>query len=58
MKAVILAGGRGTRLTEEDAPVRPKPMVRIGDRPIIQHLMEHYADFGITEFVIALGVQG
>jgi glucose-1-phosphate cytidylyltransferase len=57
MKAVILAGGRGTRLTEETS-VRPKPMVRIGDRPIIQHIMEHYAHFGITEFVIALGYKG
>jgi len=57
MKAVILAGGRGTRLSEETS-VRPKPMVPVGDRPIIQHIMEHYAHFGITEFVVALGYMG
>jgi glucose-1-phosphate cytidylyltransferase len=57
MKVVILAGGRGSRLGEETT-IRPKPMVEIGDRPILQHIMEHYAHFGITEFVIALGYRG
>lgn len=57
MKAVILAGGRGTRLAEETS-VRPKPMVHIGDRPIIHHIMDHYAHFGFTEFVVALGYMG
>lgn len=57
MKAVILAGGKGTRLAEETS-VRPKPMVHVGDRPIIQHIMEHYAHYGVTEFVVALGYMG
>ena len=57
MKAVILAGGRGTRLAEETA-LRPKPMVEIGDRPILWHIMKIYAAHGITEFVICLGYKG
>ncbi len=57
MKAVILAGGRGTRLGDETRLI-PKPMVRIGDRPIIWHIMQHYASQGINEFVIALGYRG
>lgn len=57
MKVAILAGGRGTRLGGETL-IRPKPMVQVGDRPIIQHIMEHYAHFGITEFVVALGYMG
>lgn len=56
-KVVILAGGRGTRLAEE-TDVKPKPMVEIGDRPIIWHIMKHYAAFGFTEFHIALGYKG
>jgi len=54
MKAMILAGGFGTRLAEE-TDVRPKPMVEIGGRPIIWHIMKHYAKHGINEFVICLG---
>lgn len=54
MKAVILAGGHGTRISEESA-IRPKPMVEIGDRPIVWHVMKTYAAHGITEFVIAAG---
>ena len=54
MKAVILAGGFGTRLAEYTDSV-PKPMVQIGDRPILCHIMEWYASFGVSEFVLALG---
>ncbi len=54
MKAVILAGGLGTRLAEETA-VRPKPMVEIGGRPILWHLLNRYASAGFNEFVIACG---
>lgn len=57
MKVGILAGGKGTRLAEE-TQVRPKPMVEIGDRPILWHIMRHYAHFGHTEFAIALGYKG
>lgn len=57
MKAVILAGGLGTRLAEETG-VRPKPMVEIGGRPIIWHVMKIYASFGINEFVVCLGYKG
>ncbi|MDY6826329.1 MAG: glucose-1-phosphate cytidylyltransferase [Bacillota bacterium] len=57
MKVVILAGGMGTRLAEETV-TRPKPMVEIGDRPIIWHIMKHYAHYGFKEFVIALGYKG
>jgi glucose-1-phosphate cytidylyltransferase len=54
VKAVILAGGHGTRISEESA-IRPKPMVEIGDRPIVWHVMKTYAAHGITEFVLAAG---
>lgn len=54
MKTVILAGGRGTRLSEE-TEVRPKPMVEIGARPILWHIMKIYAAHRYTEFVVALG---
>lgn len=54
MKVVILAGGLGTRLSEETA-VRPKPMVEIGGRPILWHIMHLYAHHGLNEFVLALG---
>jgi glucose-1-phosphate cytidylyltransferase len=57
MKVVILAGGLGSRLAEE-TEVRPKPMVEIGDRPILWHIMKHYAASGFTEFVVALGYKG
>jgi len=57
MKAVILAGGFGTRLSEETI-LRPKPMVEIGGRPILWHIMKIYAAHGITDFVICLGYKG
>jgi glucose-1-phosphate cytidylyltransferase len=57
MKVVILAGGLGTRLTEE-TETRPKPMVEIGGRPILWHIMKLYAHFGFREFVVALGYKG
>ena len=57
MKAVILAGGRGTRLAEETS-VRPKPMVKIGSKPILWHIMKIYSTHGINEFVICCGYKG
>ncbi|KIU36445.1 glucose-1-phosphate cytidylyltransferase [Methylobacterium sp. PvP062] len=57
MKAVILAGGLGTRLSEETA-TRPKPMVEIGGRPILWHIMKGYSHHGINDFVICLGYKG
>ena len=57
MKAVLLAGGLGTRLSEETA-VRPKPMVEIGGRPILWHIMKIYAAHGVTEFIVCLGYKG
>lgn len=57
MKAVILAGGYGTRLSEETT-VRPKPMVEIGGRPIIWHIMRWYASFGIDDFIVCCGYRG
>jgi glucose-1-phosphate cytidylyltransferase len=57
MKAVILAGGLGTRLGEETA-VRPKPMVEIGGRPILWHIMKIYSYYGIQDFVICCGYKG
>ncbi|MEK6805816.1 MAG: glucose-1-phosphate cytidylyltransferase [Pseudomonadota bacterium] len=57
MKAVILAGGLGTRISEE-TQLRPKPMIEIGDRPILWHLMKIYAAHGVTDFVICLGYRG
>ena len=57
MKAVILAGGLGSRLSEETA-VRPKPMVEIGGKPILWHIMKIYAAHGIEDFVICLGYKG
>jgi NDP-sugar pyrophosphorylase family protein len=57
MKAVILAGGLGTRLAEETL-LRPKPMVEIGGKPILRHIMKGYAHHGITDFVICLGNKG
>lgn len=57
MKVVLLAGGRGTRLAEETAAL-PKPMVEIGGRPLLFHLMQHYAAFGFKEFLVACGYRG
>jgi glucose-1-phosphate cytidylyltransferase len=57
MKTVILAGGLGTRLSEE-TDVRPKPMVEIGGRPILWHIMKGYAHHGFKEFIVALGYKG
>jgi glucose-1-phosphate cytidylyltransferase len=57
MKAVILAGGFGSRLSEE-THVKPKPMVEIGDKPILWHIMKIYATHGITDFVICCGYKG
>lgn len=57
MKVVILAGGLGTRLAE-DTELRPKPMIEIGGRPIIWHIMKHYAHYGFNEFYLALGHRG
>jgi len=57
MKVVILAGGFGTRLSEETV-IRPKPMVEIAGQPILLHLMKYYSAFGFNEFVIALGYKG
>ncbi len=57
MKVVILCGGQGTRLREE-TEYRPKPMVPIGDRPILWHIMKYYASFGHKDFVLCLGYKG
>jgi glucose-1-phosphate cytidylyltransferase len=57
MKVGILAGGHGTRLAEE-TEIKPKPMVEIGGRPILWHIMMHYSCYGFKEFVIALGYKG
>lgn len=57
MKVAILAGGRGSRLAEE-TEIRPKPMVEIGGRPILWHIMRHFGHHGFAEFVIALGYKG
>lgn len=54
MKAVILAGGFGTRIAEE-SHLKPKPMIEIGDQPILWHIMKYYSSFGINEFVILAG---
>jgi len=57
MKVVILAGGLGTRLSEETT-TKPKPMVEIGERPMLWHVMKHYDYYGYREFFIALGYRG
>ncbi|HWA24557.1 MAG TPA: glucose-1-phosphate cytidylyltransferase [Lacunisphaera sp.] len=57
MKVILLAGGLGTRLSEE-TQLRPKPMVEIGGIPILVHIMRSYAHFGLNEFVVALGYKG
>jgi glucose-1-phosphate cytidylyltransferase len=57
MKAVILAGGLGTRISEE-SHLRPKPMIEIGGKPILWHIMKMYSHYGINDFVICLGYKG
>ncbi|MBP9866838.1 MAG: glucose-1-phosphate cytidylyltransferase [Candidatus Pacebacteria bacterium] len=57
MKVVILAGGFGTRLSEE-TKIKPKPMVEIGDKPILWHIMKIYSHYGFNDFVICLGYKG
>lgn len=57
MQAVILAGGLGTRLSEETS-VRPKPMVEIGGRPILWHIMKIYSSYGINDFIVCCGYKG
>lgn len=57
MKAVILAGGLGTRISEESS-LRPKPMIEIGGKPILWHIMKLYSFYGINDFIICLGYKG
>lgn len=57
MKAVILAGGKGTRISEESR-IKPKPMVEIGRKPILWHIMKIYERYGITEFIVCCGYKG
>ena len=57
MKVVILAGGLGTRLSEE-THLKPKPMVEIGGKPIMWHIMKSYSNFGYNEFIICCGYKG
>lgn len=57
MKVVILAGGMGTRISEE-SQLKPKPMIEIGDKPILWHIMKWYASFGFYEFIICCGYKG
>ena len=57
MKAVILAGGLGTRLSEETT-LRPKPMVEIGGRPMLWHILKIYSQHGINDFIICCGYKG
>ena len=57
MKVVILAGGRGTRISEESI-VKPKPMIEIGEYPILWHIMKHYSYYGFNDFIICCGYKG
>lgn len=57
MKAVLLAGGLGSRISEE-SQLRPKPMIEIGGRPILWHIMKIYAQHGVTDFIVCLGYKG
>jgi len=57
MKAVILAGGLGTRISEESV-LKPKPMIEVGGKPILWHIMKIYSQFGVNEFVICCGYKG
>ena len=54
MKAIILAGGLGTRISEE-SHLKPKPMIEIGGKPILWHIMKMYSHYGINDFIICLG---
>jgi glucose-1-phosphate cytidylyltransferase len=57
MKVILLAGGLGTRISEE-TQVRPKPMIEIGGKPILWHIMKLYAHYGLTDFIVCLGFKG
>ena len=57
MKAVILAGGLGTRISEETAS-RPKPMIEVGGKPILWHIMKTYAAFDVKDFIVCTGYRG
>jgi len=57
MKVVILAGGLGTRISEETG-IRPKPMIEIGGKPILWHIMKIYSEYGFNDFIICLGYKG
>src|ERR1700741_549816 len=57
MKVVIFAGGLGTRISEE-SHLKPKPMIEIGDKPILWHIMKIYSGYGFNDFVICLGYKG
>ena len=57
MKKIILCGGYGTRLSEE-TKIKPKPMVKIGKYPIVEHIMHSYKNFGFNDFILALGYKG
>ena len=57
MKAVILAGGLGTRISEETS-IKPKPMIEIGGRPILWHILKGYSSHGVNEFIICCGYKG
>ena len=54
MKVVILAGGKGTRIAEYTKTI-PKPMIKIGNKPIIEHIIDHYKKYDLKEFIIASG---
>lgn len=57
MKSVILAGGLGTRISEESY-LKPKPMIEIGEQPILWHIMKEYSYHGVDDFIICLGYKG
>ena len=57
MKAVILAGGLGTRISEESSS-KPKPMIEVGGKPILWHIMKIYSQYGINEFIVCCGYKG
>ena len=57
MKAVILAGGLGTRISEE-THLKPKPMIEIGGKPILWHIMKIYSSYGINDFIVCCGYKG